>query len=34
VCSSDLEEPDFREVMPGHFAACHFVDLPNASNFS
>jgi len=22
------ERPDLREVMPGHFAACHFADDP------
>jgi len=32
VCS--LEEPSLREVMPGHFAACHFVDLSDPSKFS
>ncbi len=32
VCS--IDEPGLREVLPGHFAACHFVDLPDPSKFS
>jgi hypothetical protein len=24
VCSE--EEPELREIEPGHFAACHFAD--------
>ena len=32
VCTR--EEPILREVMPGHFAACHFVDLSDPSKFS
>ena len=32
VCTR--EEPSLREVMPGHFAACHLVDLSDPSKFS